>query len=126
MIIENSSDIILEHKACEFSNQERYEALLLRDGKAIVISNKHLALYKSIDSVNDPLGNGLLQICDLPTNTLEQCPLPWVNHFRAGFISLSDDKALLITPLAIQFFATKNDALHNQNEICKLSLDTLQ
>lgn len=126
MIIENSSDIILEHTVCEFSNGERYEALLLRDGKAIVISKLSLALYKDIDAIDDPLGNGLLQICDLPTNTLEHCTLPWINHFRAGFISLSDGMALLITPLAIQLFANKNDALHNQNEICKLTLDNLQ
>jgi hypothetical protein len=126
MIIENSSDIIVSNSTQTLQNGEAIEVLQLRDGKVFVISQHSLALYQHASYIEDPLGNGLLAICEIPTAlSLPLTGESWLKQYRAGFIGLHTGQTLLITPLAIQLFACANDALHNRDEICRLNLESV-
>ncbi len=71
----------------------------------------------------DELGNGLMELVDLiEGNCLELSEQGFVSEYRAGFVGLKDDKVILITPNDIQLFASKADALRNQNELARLQL----
>jgi hypothetical protein len=122
MIIENNSDIITSQQQGTLADGGYYEYLSLRDGKVIALTANTIALYKSSDAIGDPLGNGLLASSSFANYPLATNSKPWVSHYRAGFIGLSDDKAILITPMAIQLFQNNQDALNNRNEICRLDL----
>lgn len=123
MIIEGSSDIIVR---CEFfaDASQPCQYLTFRNGFVLVLGRSFMALYKSQEAINDPLGNGLKAMVDLPES--HQLSLHeqngFVTEFSAGFVGLQGDKAILITPNDIQLFPSKLDALHNQNEIARLAL----
>lgn len=122
MLIESQSDLISSHSHC-YKNQQYLELLIMKDQKVLCLGSNSLALYKNEASVTDPLGQGLLSFCEIPQNfQLEDAPAPWVSHYRAGFVALNNGYCLLITPLAIQLFTDKTDALHNRNEVCRLDL----
>lgn len=128
MILESSkSDIIKSVQRQTLGNQQQVEVILLRNGNAIVLSANALAYYKSEQSIQDPLGNGLLALAELaPKDNLPADAPQWITEYRAGFVGLIEDKVVLITPVAIQLFAHKADALRNNNEIARLDLSGLQ
>ena len=122
MIIEQQSDIIAKHEYSRINDLD-VELLIFRDGKVLLLSEKDLALYTSIEAINDPLGNGLISHADMPnrdSNTILANTL--VKEYKAGYVGLHDGKAILITPVAIQLFPSNKDALHNHNEIARLDL----
>lgn len=124
MVIEGNSDIIVR---CEFFTDGiagQCQWLTFRNGFVLVIHQTFMALYKNADSMNDPLGNGLKVMVDIPQNqTLKPTEHGFVKEFSAGFVGLVDDKAILITPNDIQLFPNKLEALHNRNEIVRLQLN---
>lgn len=123
MILSGSSDII---KQCEFFESGDYQGcqwLTFENNLLLVLSEKFMALYKNTAALNDALGNGLKAMVDLPEDAyLQVSEQGMVKEFRAGFVGLMDQKVILITPNDIQLFASKNDALRNQNEIARLAL----
>jgi hypothetical protein len=124
MVIEGNSDIIVR---CEFFNENTAQPsqwLTFRNGFVLVVQSTFMALYKNIESINDPLGNGLKAMVDIPAeHVLEFSQQGFVEEFSAGFVGLVGEKAILITPNDIQLFPHKMDALHNRNEIVRLQLN---
>lgn len=118
MILQGDSDII---QRCEWLPDSQMQQLLFRNGSVLVISSEALAYYKSIEAISDPLGNGLVELVEL-SSPVHPSENGFVLEYRAGFVGLTDDFVLLITPNDIQLFADKNDALRNQNEIARLQL----
>jgi len=124
MIIEGNSDIITQ---CEFFAEEQgqpTQRLTFRNGFVLVLAQHFMALYKSVDAIHDPLGNGLKALVDLPSDSQlsYDSTQGFVTEYSAGFVGLHNDKAILITPNDIQLFPHKLDALHNRNEIARLAL----
>ena len=123
MIIEGSSDIVTR---CEFkqdATQGATQWLTFRNGWVMVLAPHFINLYKSEAVINDPLGNGLIDSADVPSEwTLVVDETGFVSRYAAGFVGLVDGKAILITPNDIQLFPSADDALRNQNEIIRLAL----
>lgn len=128
MILESStSDIIKTIQAESLANQQQVEVIELYNGNAIVLSSNAMAYYKTVAAIQDPLGNGLQAIAEFaPEQQLPVDVTQWIVEYRAGYVGLIEDKVLLITPVAVQLFAHKADALRNQNEIARLDLSGLQ
>jgi len=118
MILEGDSDII---QRCEWHEASQLQYLTFRNGSVLVISADALAYYKDEASIADPLGNGLLEMSDLDS-PIEFNEQGFVTEYRAGFVGLVNDLAILITPNDIQLFPNKESALRNQNEIVRLKL----
>ncbi len=118
MILQGDSDII---QRCEWLPEGQMQHLLFRNGSVLVISSEALAYYKSVEAISDPLGNGLVELVEL-TSALQCGENGFVTEYHAGFVGLTNDRVLLITPNDIQLFTDKNDALRNQNEIARLQL----
>ncbi|CAA0110984.1 Uncharacterised protein [BD1-7 clade bacterium] len=122
MIPENSSDIIQSIEQLTPSAGQ-IDIVHFRDGKILAVSSDSLAFFKDRSSFNDPLGNGLLNNCDIPSDhALEDYKEGWIKEYRAGYIGLQDGKVLLITPIAVQLFQNKDDALRNNNQLASLDL----
>jgi len=123
MILSGSSDII---EKCEYfatGTQANTQWLSFSNGLVLVLHKDFLALYKNAQVINDELGNGLMELVDLTgASCLELSEQGFVSEYRAGFVGLKDDKVILITPNDIQLFASKADALRNQNELARLQL----
>lgn len=120
----SSSDIISHTSVSTLKNGKPAELVHFRDGKVLQISANGLAFYQSEAGINDEFNKGLLSTCTI--NTKDQLKpgdnARFIKEYKAGYIGLQDDKALLITPVAIQLFHNKTDALHNRHEICRLDL----
>ena len=123
MILEGHSDIITR---CEFISDGPHapsQWLTFRNGFILVLGKTFMSLYKSAESIGDPLGNGLKASVDFADEyTLTCSEKGYVSNYAAGFVGLVDDKAILITPNDIQLFKHKTDALHNRDEIARLKL----
>ena len=125
MILENSSDIIESHKTISLQDGASADLLTLFNGKCIVLCQNALAVYKDEASVLDPLGNGLIDHTAIPGDAeLTTATETYVTEYKAGYIGLADNKALLITPNHIQLFPDKTAALYNKDEICRLDLSS--
>ena len=123
MILSGSSDIIEKCEYFETGVQAHTQWLSFSNGLVLVLHKDFLALYKNAQVINDELGNGLMELVDLTEgNCLELSEQGFVSEYRAGFVGLKDDKVILITPNDIQLFASKADALRNQNELARLQL----
>ena len=121
MILEGHSDIITR---CEFIADGPHapsQWLTFRNGFVLVLGETFMSLYKSVESIGDPLGNGLKASVDI-ADTMQCSDQGFVSHYAAGFVGLVDEKAILITPNDIQLFKNKTDALHNRDEIARLKL----
>ena len=122
MLLTGSSDIIIDSRLLTIRGQT-VEVLRFRDDRVLMISRDALGFYKNEQALNDELGNGLLAYVTLPDGqTLDEREGHLVDSFQAGYVALAGGKALLITPVAIQLFADKTDALYNRNEICRMDL----
>jgi len=123
MLLSNS-DIIQQRRLIELDSGEAAEALELRDGLTLILKPDAIALYRSLDSLFDPLGSGCMAYADLPA---EQ-QLAWSNNqimqeHEAGYVGLSEGKVLLITPNNIRVYQSKHNALHHIDPIGELILD---
>jgi len=124
MLIENSSDIVLDSQLLTLEAGQKVETLSLINQQVLVLSENALSVYRSIESIQDPLGNGLLHSVALEgaAQLKQYDDGRFMQMKKAGIVGLFDDKVILITPNDIQLFADRNDALRNQNELARLSL----
>jgi len=124
MLIENSSDIVSNDQQLALQSGELVDALTLINSQILVLSENTLSVYRSLDSIQDPLGNGLLHTVALQgaAELVRGQDGRFMAMKKAGIVGLFDDKVILITPNDIQLFANRNDALRNQNELVRLSL----
>lgn len=119
----SSSDIVQDTQLRVLANGVNIEQINFRDGKVLLLSSDSLAFYQSQEAIDDALGNGLIALVELPaTQHLPPSNTGWVESYKAGFIGLNDQRVILITPMAIQFFTNKLDALYNRDEICRLDI----
>lgn len=119
---EGSSNII-ETVNCTQLGGHYVEILQFFNGKALVLDQHAIAIYKSAEAVADPLGNGLIDCVDMtgkPWLSVEDAP--WVLSHRAGFIGLKKDLCLLILPQDIRVYTSKQDALLNKNVVASLGI----
>lgn len=118
------SDLVINSLTFTLSNGEPAEQIWLRGGSILVISATALALYKDEAALSDPLGNGLIALTELSdASPLTHQDGHFMTEHRAGYIGLHDDRLLLITPIAIQLFDGRKDALQNRNERARLPLE---
>jgi len=124
MLIENSSDIVSNDQQLALHSGELVDALTLINSQILVLSENTLSVYRSLDSIQDPLGNGLLHTVALQgaAELVRGQDGRFMAMKKAGVVGLFDDKVILITPNDIQLFANRNDALRNQKELVRLSL----
>ena len=124
MLIENSSDIVSNDQQLALHSGELVDALTLINSQILVLSENTLSVYRSLDSIQDPLGNGLLHTVALQgaAELVRGQDGRFMAMKKAGIVGLFDDKVILITPNDIQLFANRSDALRNQNELVRLSL----
>ncbi|WP_051207661.1 hypothetical protein [Saccharospirillum impatiens] len=123
-MIYGPSDIIVNSATFTLSNGEPAEQIWLRGGTVLVISATALALYKDEAAIGDPLGNGLIALTDLSgVSPLAHQDGHFMTEHRAGYIGLHGERLLLITPVAIQLFDDRRDALQNRNERARLPLE---
>ncbi|GGY48402.1 hypothetical protein GCM10011297_21690 [Bacterioplanes sanyensis] len=123
MLLENSSDLIARLERTQLANGEPVDLAHLINGQVLAVSSDALALYSRADAVQDALGNGLLSSVALPEGVrLSVQDDGFIQQHRAGYVGLSDDYVLLITLNDVQLFASKSDALRNQNELARLPL----
>lgn len=119
-----SSDIIESVHPEPLTNGTPAERLQLRGGPVLVLTERAIALYRDAQSPDDPLGNGLIALTELKeSDGLKMEGTGFVKEYRAGYIGLHDDKAMLITPVAVQLFANREDALRNQNELARVAFE---
>lgn len=123
MVFEGSSNLIESVESIEI-NGLYAESLVFYDGKALVIDQKSIALYKDTRAIQDELGNGLISMSAIPSPyMLDTTQTPWVSGHRSGFIGLTNECVLLILPNAIRLYESKQHALHNTNALSELSFD---
>lgn len=104
-------------------NGQYIELLNLYDGRVVALSCNAIALYKNTDAVQDILGNGCLQIAEIPENhQLDSGLTPWVKETNAGYVGLNNDMVILILPNDIRLYLNKKDALNNFKAIASLKL----
>lgn len=116
-----SSDIVEGVEQCTLPSGQAAERVRLRGGPVLVLSAGAFALYKHLAAMDDPLGNGLIRLQPLATEHYLACHEGrFVEQYKAGFIGLVDNKALLVTPAAVQLFANREDALRNRNQLARL------
>lgn len=123
MLIENNSDIVKSSKVLNLNHGEKVEALELINGQILVLAQNSLSLYKSLDAIEDPLANGLLDSVELQSEFyLKQQQDRFMDMNRSGVVGMFDDKVILITPNDIQLFPNRTSALRNQDEIAAFHL----
>lgn len=123
MLIENNSDLVKSSQCLTLEHGEDIEAIVLINGQVLVLAQNGLALYKNIESISDPLANGLLHSAALDKQNYllaEQGRFMQMN--RSGLIGLYDEKVILITPNDIQLFPNRESALRNQGELASFHL----
>ena len=123
MLIENNSDIVKSSRILTLIQGEKVEALELINGQFLILAENGLSLYKDIESVEDPLANGLLHSTELAEEYyLKQEEGRFMQMARSGLVGLFDDKVILLTPNDIQLFPNRSSALRNQDEIAVFHL----
>lgn len=126
MLLSESSELVIQHLPTWQTTPVLIDLIFLKGGPVLAISPTSFSLYKNEKSIQDPLSNGLISSANwnssqeiLPcadTNAL-------VKSYKAGVIHLTNDKTILITPVAIQLFSSAGDALHNRDAIAHLNIN---
>ena len=111
MLFYGSSDIVTDVQSRPLNNGQPAERIALKGGPVLVLSATALALYKDADAPDDPLGNGLLALAELDEAHRLRADDSgrFVAEHKAGYIGLADGQALLITPVAVQLFADRDE-----------------
>merc|ERR1711879_1052594 len=95
-VFEQSSDLVRECHRVSLASSQEAEAAVLINNTVLVISADALALFSSLESIGDVLGNGLLESVAIPAPGRLSTGYPYIAEYRAGFVGLSDGKVLLI------------------------------
>lgn len=123
MLLDNSSNLIAQHHRDRLDDGRIVDMAKLINGQFLAISHDSLALYRSAEALHDRLGNGLLGSVAIPVeHHIPEYEGGYLQIHKAGYVGLSADMTLLITLNDVQLFASRNDALRNQNEIVRLPL----
>ncbi len=98
--------------------KKHYTYLPIEDGKCLAVFQEYIGLYKNLDAVNDPLGNGLLALIEIPDYLkpywrLNDQTYGYVTHMQGGCLFLTSGAIVLVKPNKLQLFETANNALHN-------------
>lgn len=121
MLIENSSDLIASHQTLVLANGIQVHEAKLINGNALVIGPDSLSLYRRPGDCLDSLGKGFIRSVAFNEGfSLSGSPL--LERHQAGFAGLCNGAALLIGLNDVRLFNSTNDALRNNDEICRLSL----
>jgi hypothetical protein len=123
MLVENNSNIVKSSQELILKNGEQVEALELINGQILILAHNNLSLYKDLESIEDPLANGLLHSAELEEGVyLKQEEGRFMEMTRSGLVGLFDEKVILLTPNDIQLFPNRASALRNQDEIMAFHL----
>lgn len=123
MLVENNSNIVKSSQEFILKNGEQVEALELINGQILILAHNNLSLYKDLESIEDPLANGLLHSAELEEGAyLKQEQGRFMEMTRSGLVGLFDEKVILLTPNDIQLFPNRASALRNQDEIMAFHL----
>lgn len=121
MLIENSSNLIAAHTVLTLPNGLVVDQAELINGNALVIGADSLSLYRRPNDCLDSLGNGFIRSIAFPGDfSLSATPI--ITQHTAGYVGLCQGAALLIGLNDVRLFRSKEDALRNRDEICRLSL----
>ncbi len=122
MLGEGNSDLISTIERSHIKGQYM-ELLVLFDGRVIALSSTAIALYRDTESVADALGNGLIQLCEIPQEfSLSKLTTPWVSRHTAGFVGFHSGMVLLILPNDVKLYSDNTSALKNENPILAMPL----
>lgn len=121
MLIEQSSDLIREHRVVTLKSGEPADEVVLINDQALLISRNALSLYRRAGDWQDPLGNGHLRSADI-TAEFVLVQSPFVQHHKAGFAQLSNGCGLLIGLNDVRLYPDAASALRGQDEITRLAL----
>lgn len=124
MSMYGTSDIIDSVDTTQLDSGIPAQLLIFRDGKVLVLTSDALALHNSKAGFEDPLSSSLLGYAELADT--EQ--LVWKNdtiisEYKSGYVGLADERAILISPYAIQLFPNKTQALYNKDCIAQILLE---
>ncbi|MCG8534581.1 MAG: hypothetical protein MI808_05740 [Pseudomonadales bacterium] len=116
-------DSIIAQIINETLNQEPAQLLVLHNGLVIALTRQSLGCFKSLNSLNDALGNGLLSHADIQPNS----PIEFENGIcvathTSGYVGLLDGKALLIKPHKACLYPNNHDGLRGLNCLAELDL----
>ena len=118
--------LVFKQSTTTLSNGDFAEILHIQGGPVVVISAGGMASYKSVQAVDDPLGNGRLGSADIPENTsLEAVEGSFVVSIRSGFAQLQGGYALLITPFHATLFRSSEDALEGKEPLAQVPLNQI-
>jgi hypothetical protein len=128
MLISETSDIVVRHKANWQESPFIIDLVYLKGGRVLAIAPTSISLYKNEESINNPLSNGLISSADWPNehaltlaNKADNVK-GLVKSYKAGVIQLHQQKTLLITPVSIQLFLNNHDALNNRDAIAYIDI----
>ena len=120
MVLHATSDIIKTIKRVTI-NDQILELLVFENDKVLAIAKDSLAFYKSISSVNNPFGAGLINIANL-FNIQFAMELPLVVEHRSGYVALRNGYVLIIFPNTVRLYGSKECALSGKDVLCELPL----
>ncbi len=127
MLLSDNSDLVIRHLPAWQTTPLLIDLIHLKGGRVLALAPNSMSLYKDEDSLRDPLSNGLISSTDWPLaqqlHSVKSEVGGLVKSFKAGVIHLSDNKTILITPVAIQLFLSPKDALTNHNAIAHITLE---
>ncbi len=124
MLTEGSASIVSKIERTQF-NDRHIEILVFHDGRAVALSSSAIGIYRDRTSVLDPLGNGLVNLVEIPqAYCFQESAAPWIQEHRAGFVKLHKGMSLLILPNDIRLYRNNDDALHNTNPIITIGFET--
>lgn len=110
------------------SNEGRQVCLLqAHQGWVLRISQDALALYRSRQALDDPLGNGCVGYCAIPValQPYWQERDGYVASRQAGFVGLNGGAALFVRPDGIALYPSAQAALANVQLCHFLSFESL-
>ncbi len=123
MLQEGSASIVKEVETTRINNRH-IEIMIFHDGRAVALSSKAIGIYRDRDAVLDPLGNGLINLVDMPKEyCFQEDDAPWIQAHQAGFVKLHKELSLLILPNDIRLYRNNDDALRNTNPIISIPFD---
>ena len=121
MLIEQSSDLIREHRVVTLKSGESADEVILINDQSLLISRNAMSLFRRAGDWQDPLGNGHLRSADIAAE-FELSESPFVVSHKAGFAQLSNGCGLLIGLNDVRLYPDAASALRGQNEISRLAL----
>ena len=117
------SNSVVAEILTETLNHEPCELIKLHNGLIIALSPRALGCYRNLQSLHDPLGNGLISFSALePEQHIAFQEQRCITTYSGGYVGLVDGKALLIAPYKVRLYPNNQDGLRGQNCLAELEL----